>query len=188
MQKVNWDEVQEAQEFDNPTPGAYIAKICQVQDVEEKEYIKIAWDFAEGEYMGNNRDTYKRAGFWPIVLIRSYKPKTLPFFKAFKTAVEESNPGYRFDEAMLDGLRGKRFGVVLGEEEYRKNDGSTGTRLYVAAARSVQAIRDGDFTVPAKKLLAAPTTAQRFAAPKSGTQGFGGFTMMDEDDGDQLPF
>ena len=138
--------------------------------------------------MGNNRDTYKRAGFWPIVLIRSYKPKALPFFKAFKTAVEESNPGYRFDEAMLDGLRGKRFGVVLGEEEYQKNDGSTGTRLYVVAARSVQAIRDGDFTVPAKKLLAAPTTAQRFAAPESGTQGFGGFTMMDEDDGDQLPF
>ena len=53
---------------------------------------------------------------------------------------------------------------------------------------AAQAIRDGDFTVPAKKLLAAPTTAQRFAAPESGTQGFGGFTMMDEDDGDQLPF
>lgn len=188
MRKVNWDEIQEAQEFDNPKPGAYIAQICQVQDVEEKEYIRVAWDFAEGEYMDNNRETYARAGFWPIVLIRSYKQKALPFFKAFKTAVEESNPGYRFDETMLKGLRGKRFGVVLGEEEYRKNDGSTGTRLYVDATRSVQAIRDGDFKVPAKKLLAAPSVAQSFAAPTGGTQGFGGFTMMDDDDGDTMPF
>lgn len=92
-------------------------------------------------------------------------------------------------ETLQDGtLKAKTIGKMLDEEEYQKNDGSTGTRLYVVAARSVQAIRDGDFTVPAKKLLAAPTTAQRFAAPESGTQGFGGFTMMDEDDGDQLPF
>lgn len=90
-------------------------------------------------------------------------------------------PRYR----VLDGVYRS---VEVGMRDYQKNDGSTGTRLYVVAARSVQAIRDGDFTVPAKKLLAAPTTAQRFAAPESGTQGFGGFTMMDEDDGDQLPF
>lgn len=186
MQKVNWDEIQDAQEFDNPAPGAYIAKICQVQDVEEKEYIKIAWDFAEGEYMDSNRETYARAGFWPTVLMRSYKPKALPFFKAFKTSVEESNPGYRFDESHLEMLKGKKFGVVLGEEEYRKNDGSTGTRLYVASARSVQAIRDGDFKVPAKKLLSSPASPQSYAAPTGTTQGFGGFSVLDDDS--ELPF
>ena len=35
MNKINWDEVQEASEFDNPKPGAYIATICRVEDVEE---------------------------------------------------------------------------------------------------------------------------------------------------------
>ena len=29
MNKINWDEVQEASEFDNPKPGAYIATICR---------------------------------------------------------------------------------------------------------------------------------------------------------------
>ena len=186
MKKVNWDEIQDAQEFDNPAPGAYIAKICQVQDVEEKEYIKIAWDFAEGEYMDSNRETYARAGFWPTVLMRSYKPKALPFFKAFKTAVEESNPGYRFDESRLEMLEGKKFGIVLAEEEYQKNDGSTGTRLYVVSARSVQAIRDGDFKIPAKKLLSAPATSQSYATPTSNAQGFGGFSEIDTDE--DLPF
>ena len=97
MNKINWDEVQEASEFDNPKPGAYIATICRVEDVEEKEYLLIEWDFAEGTYKGNNNDTFARAGFWPIQLRRSYKPSALGFFKSFKTALEDSNPGYRFD-------------------------------------------------------------------------------------------
>ena len=79
MNKINWDEVQEASEFDNPKPGAYIATICRVEDVEEKEYLLIEWDFAEGAYKDNNRDTFARAGFWPIQLRRSYKPSAWAF-------------------------------------------------------------------------------------------------------------
>ena len=30
MRQFNWDEIQEMDEFDNPTPGAYVAKICNV--------------------------------------------------------------------------------------------------------------------------------------------------------------
>lgn len=154
MNKINWDEVQEASEFDNPKPGAYIATICRVEDVEEKEYLLIEWDFAEGAYKDNNRDTFARAGFWPIQLRRSYKPSALGFFKSFKTALEDSNPGYRFDEFDLRDMVGRRFGVVLGEEEYTKNTGEVKARLYVYQTRSIQAIQKGDFKVPELKRLA----------------------------------
>ena len=118
MNKINWDEVQEASEFDNPKPGAYIATICRVEDVEEKEYLLIEWDFAEGTYKGNNNDTFARAGFWPIQLRRSYKPSALGFFKSFKTALEDSNPGYRFDEFNLrDMVHKPRFMLVKNVSE-----------------------------------------------------------------------
>ena len=154
MNKINWDEIKEATEFDNPEPGAYIAVICRVEDVADKEYLLIVGDFAEGTYKDNNRETFERAGFWPIQLRRSYKLKALGFFKSFKTALEESNPGYRFDEFNLRDMVGRRFGAVLGEEEYINNSGEVKTRLYVAQTRSIQAIQKGDFKVPELKRLA----------------------------------
>lgn len=185
MRDVNWDTIQEAGTFDNPVPGAYIAVIRSVEDREDKEYLEIRWDFAEGAYKGANGETFDRAGFWPTVLIRSYKEKALGFFKAFKTSVEESNLGYIFSTRNVQGLVGKYMGVVLGEEEYRKNNGDVGKRLYVAQVRSVQAIQAGDFRVPELKRLASPTPPSTTYPPYPSYRG--GFADMDDDDGD-LPF
>lgn len=149
MTKHNWDEIEEKDGFDNPKPGAYIAMITRVDDVEEKEYLRIEWDFAEGEYKGNNQETYDRAAFWPMVLYRSYKESALGFFKSFKTALENSNRGYAFDEDHLQDMVGRFVGVVLGEEGYINNNGDHKKRLYVAQTRSVEAIQKGEYTVPA---------------------------------------
>ena len=179
----DWDAIQEASEYENPVPGAYIAVIRGVEDVEEKEYLSIRWDFAEGAYKGSNQETFDRAGFWPTVLIRSYKDTALRFFKSFKTSVEMSNKGYIFNDRNVQGLVGKYLGVVLGEEEYRKNNGDTGTRLYVAQVLSCTAIQDGDFKVPERKRLAgqAPCAVQ-LARPV-----YVGFLGDDDDDG-EIPF
>ena len=191
MRNVDWDAVQENDgTFDNPVPGGYVAKICRVEDVEDREYLLIEWDFSEGAFKGFNEDTFSRAGFWPTRLFRSYKPKALGFFKAFKTALEESNPGYHFREDELNALVGKRFGVVLAEEEYIKSNGARATRLYVAQTRSLRAIKEGDYTVPDKKLLPSDQRDTHRATdpvPVSAT-GFdeGGFAEV-EDDG-ELPF
>ena len=176
----NWDNIQEAGSYDNPAPGAYLARMTRVEDREDKEYLRIEWDFAEGAYQGANRETYDRAGFWPTVLIRSYKEKALPFFKGFKTAVEQSNPGYTFDDRSPDGLVGRIVGVVLGEEAYVKSNGAPGRRLYVAETRSLDAIRRGDFTVPPFKPLSSGGSGQ---APAQGPA----FQPMEDDDG-ELPF
>lgn len=174
MRKIDWNNVAEATDFPTPAPGGYLALITNVSDVEEKEYLRIEWDFAEGEFKGANRDTFHRAAFWPYPLIRSYKPTALGFFKRFKTALEKSNRGYTFDESNLDAMRQKVIGVILAQEEYRAKDGSIKTRLYVADTRSVEEIRAGKFTVPdLKKLPALP----------SGSSGGSVFTPIDNDSG-----
>lgn len=178
----NWDDIQEAGEYELPEPGAYIAVIRSVEDVEEKEYLCIRWDFAEGRYKGANQETFERAGFWPTALIRSYKAKALGFFKAFKTSVEMSNTGYIFSTKSVNGLVGKYIGVVLGEEEYRKNNGEIGTRLYVAQVRPIRAIQDGHFKVPEKKKLDdAPW-------PAGKPDGVGFTSIGDDEDDGELPF
>lgn len=153
MRNVNWDTVNEATEFKRPGPGGYIVRIKAVEDVEEKEYLKIEYDIADGEFKGYYQDLYKSRGFWGGSFIRSYKEKALPFFKAFKTSVEVSNPGFVFKNDPLT-LVGKFLGIVLGEEEYESNSGEIKKRLYVAQCRSGQTIRDGDFEVPELKRLA----------------------------------
>lgn len=195
MRRINWDEVKEADEFDNPTPGAYIAVICSVEDNDEKEYLKIEWDYSEGAYKGANAETFQRAGFWPTTLYRSYKPTAEGFFKTFKTALENSNPGYHFDEFNLRDMVGRRVGVVLGEEEYTKNTGEVKTRLYVYQTRSIQAIQKGDFKVPELKRLAenrkpSPAFGGGSAlapAPTSGYPPTGQFGELADGDG-KLPF
>lgn len=177
MRNVNWDGVSEAQEFKRPGPGGYIIKIVSVEDVEDKEYLKIEYDIADGEFKGYYKDLYKSRGFWGGSFIRSYKERALPFFKAFKTSVEVSNKGFEFKNDP-QSLVGKFLGVVLGEEEYEGNDGSVKKRLYVAQTRSGQSIRNNEFEVPALKKL----------APKPGSIADGGDFMQLADDDGELPF
>ncbi|MCD8160935.1 MAG: hypothetical protein LUE61_07125 [Clostridiales bacterium] len=170
MIDVNWDTIQENDgTFNNPEPGGYIAVISDYEDNEQKQYLKIFWDFAEGEFQGYNQETFDRAGFWPTALFRSYKPKALGFFKSFKACLEASNRGYRFDTRNLDAIIGKKFGVVLGEEQYLSNSGEPKNRLYVAQTRSIQAIREKDYKAPPfKPLKAAPVQQSAYPAPDYG--------------------
>lgn len=182
MNNVNWDEVQD--EIRKPVPGGYAAKITNVKDEVEKEYLLIEWEFAEGEFKGANREVFDTFGFWPMSFFCSYKPKALRFFKGFKTAVECSNRGYVFNNDP-QSLVGKYFGVVLGEEEYISKKGELKTRLYVAEKRSGKAIRDGDYTVPGLKKL-VPGTAPR-NSPGTNYPPVQDYSELEGDDG-ELPF
>lgn len=178
MKNVNWDTVQD--EVRRPAPGGYAVKITRVEDMEDKEYLRIEWEFADGEFKGANKETFTAFGFWPYSFVRSYTDKALRFFKGFKTAVENSNPGFVFTNDP-QSLVGKFIGVVLAEEEYVSKTGEVKTRLYVAEQRSGKAIREGDFKVPELKKL-DPSKLQNSNAYTAPT-----LTPIDEDDGD-LPF
>lgn len=190
MRKIDWNSIPDQQDFQRPVPGGYIAVICSVDENEPREFLEIWWDFAEGPFKGANRGTFDRSNgkWWPTKLFRSYKDSSLSMFKAFKTAVEKSNPGYTFEEERVSQLVHKKFGVVLGEEEYQKKDGSIGKRLYVAQTHSIQAIEDGDYKVPPLKTLAsAPSTGWGAPLPPPPPPAYRNWTQQSEEDG-ELPF
>lgn len=192
----NWDAIPDAVEYERPVPGGYIGVICDYLDVEtpnrngKSQFLQLFWDFAEGPLQGSNNECSLRMNFWPSYgkFVRSYKESALSQFKAFKTCLELSNPRYVFNTRNLDGMKGRLIGVVLGEEEYEKNDGTVGTRLYVKQVRTVQAIRDGDFKVPdLKKLKQNPRLppAQSYGQQPGFSYGGGFAPLPDESD---IPF
>lgn len=182
MKNVNWNDVQD--DVRRPEPGGYAARITKVTDVVEKEYLLIEWDFADGPMKGANKEVFDAFGYWPMAFVQSYKDSALRFFKGFKTAVEQSSPGFVFDCANPQGLVGKFLGVVLGEEEYYSTRYSeVRKRLVVADKRSGKAIREGDYKVPElKKLdLSKIPAGGIYSAPAQD------FAALDDDDAN-LPF
>lgn len=155
MKNVDWNVVEEATEFERLVPGGYVAVITDVEDVEEKEYLKIYYDIAEDKFKDYFKQLCESKNFWGGHFIRSYKETALSFFKGFLTAIEASNRGFvanTFD-GNISSLRGKRIGLVLSEEEYKSNDGKIKTRLYVSATRAADKIRQGEYKVNDLKKL-----------------------------------
>ena len=67
-------------------------------------------------------------------------------FKRFCTAVSRSNGNFVFDGNTVNSdestLKGKKIGLLLGEEEYYGNDGEKKTRLYVVREFSIDKLKD----------------------------------------------
>lgn len=132
-------------------PGGYIVKITFAQDVPQKEYLRVEWDYTEGDLAGAHRECYDNHGFWPAPLFRSYKEKAAGMFKAFIESVERSNEGFEWKWNESD-LVGKWVGVVTREEEYTSNSGELKTRIIVDRVLPAVDILNGNFTVlPTKR-------------------------------------
>ena len=165
MKKIDLKNVQEFTKFKNPV-GGFICEIKSVEDVPEKEYLRIGYDIAEAlndaqkEFVGMYEKRKKERDFDYPTTVVSYKENSLPFFKGFITALENSNRGYKWDNDETKFV-GKLIGFVIGEEEYEGKDKNgvpkVKVRTYVAERHSVDAIKEGDFDVPEfKKLTKAP--------------------------------
>lgn len=182
MRKIDWDAVQDAPA--RPGPGGYVCIIRDCIDEEEKEYLRVYFDFAEGDFKGTCQKANEAYGNWPAygTFIRSYKQSALSYFKGFKTSLEMTNKNYKFDENNLAAMRGKGIGIVLGEELYTKNDGTDGKRLYVAEVRTADAIRKGDFKVPELR------TAKNYTAKAASSTAANDKFQNVADDESELPF
>lgn len=162
---TEWDATEAkgfGDDYKRLVPGGYVAKITAAEEVEEKEYFRFEFDITEGEYKGYGAACMERNGFTPLKLIRSYKGKALGMFKGFVTCMEQSNPGKFTWDWTAGCFVGKSVGVVLREEEYRKNDGTVGTRLGVSKTVTPDDIRKGNFRVPDKKKLPEEQAAPAF--------------------------
>ena len=132
-------------------PGGYIVKITFAKDEPQKEYLRIEWDYTDGDLAGAHRECYDNYGFWPAPLFRSYKEKAAGMFKAFIESVEKSNEGFEWNWNERD-LVGKWVGVVTREEEYMSNSGELKTRIIVDRVLPAVDILNGNFTVlPTKR-------------------------------------
>ena len=135
--------------YDLPA-GGYVCRILKVTDTPDRNYLVVEFDITEGQYKNYGTDTLERAGFNPCHFIRSYSERAVGFFKGFIKAIEESNPGYKWDWNE-QGLVGKMIGLTIGVEHYTKRDGKHGTRPYVDRNTTTLAIREGRFKVPEPK-------------------------------------
>ena len=161
MKKIDLKNVQEFTKFKNPV-GGFICEIKTVEDVPEKEYLRIGYDIAEAlndeqkEFVGMYEKRKKERDFDYPTTVVSYKENSLPFFKGFITALENSNKGYEWDNDETKFV-GKLIGFVIGEEEYEGKDKNGApkvkVRTYVAERHSIDAIKEGDFDVPEFKKL-----------------------------------
>ena len=147
-----WDLINEAGEFKKLPAGIYGVKITGVKDVAENQYFEITCDIVKGEY-ANYFSTLVANGLQDTSkTIRSYKEKALPFFKAFITAVEKTNPGYKWDWDEKK-LVGKNVMAVFGEEEYLDKNGEVKVGTHLVEFRSLEAYQQGKIQVPELKKL-----------------------------------
>ncbi len=148
----NYDKINEAGEFVRLPAGIYGVRITKVVDNPANEYLEVYCDIIKGEY-ANYFKSLTDAGLTDTSkTFRSYKPNALPFFKAFITAVEKTNPGYHWDWDETK-LVGKNVMAVFGEEEYEANDGTIKVATRCVEFRSLDAFKEGKIKVPELKRL-----------------------------------
>lgn len=169
-------------EYERIPAGGYVATIKKVDDVPDKQYLKIYFDISEGDYSGWFATQYRADTrdnkTWKGNFIRSYKTSALGFFKGFLTVVDRAN-NTAFSAKVETGfdekeLVGRQIGVVLCYEE-REYDGKIIQVMRVERVKEPDKIRDGDYTVPELKKLETSVAA---AAPVDYTN----FASVSDDD------
>lgn len=204
MPKIDNKAYQEATvsngEYSRMGAGGYIVRVQAVRTrgidqrigsvdyINDKQYVKLIYDIAEGEHAGRFSDEYFADESKDYAHCFYLSWKNLGAFKGAIQALDESNnPGFdakaAFDADQWGLFIGKMFGIVVGEEEYIGNDGGVKTRLTLPRIKSVQDIRDGKYRVPALKKLDG-------AAAQSSTNYSGGgqSEQVPADLYDDIPF
>ena len=163
MKRLMLENVKEFTPFEKVEAGGYICGIYAVEDVPEKEYLKISYDIVEGDKKGFYSKLKKEKGWELPRMIASYKESALPFFKGTITSIEKSNKGFKFDNDETK-LVGKKVGLVLYERERINNKGKKVVELAVDKAHSIDAIKSGDFEIPERETV-ADVVEQKSSSP-----------------------
>lgn len=162
MKFIDWDAVEEnnGSSFDRPPVGGYVITIVEAVEYEDKEYYKLSYDYAEGEWEGYRMALHQTHGWKLPSFICSYKDSAQSFFKKFMVTLSECNPRFDWHAWVKAGtkpeaLNGLKLGVVIGEEEYQwpVGEGPVKTRQNVTDILPIADIKAEKFKVPPLKKL-----------------------------------
>ena len=106
--------------------------------------------FFQKQYDNNTLSERK----WPTggVKYMSLKDEQLGFLKGFITALEKSNPNFKFNtKGTWEQLKGLKIAGQFGLEEYEKQDGVIGTATKLVQFRSLDKLNE--IKIPKVKLL-----------------------------------
>lgn len=182
---AGYDEAQSFGEFETLPAGGYkclIKKVVCEKSQNGKEYLKIGFDIAEGQYKdfyqrkfeNDTREDKKWSGIW-VLFTEGYNPGTTnPKFKGLITSVEASNPNFKFnfDEQTLVN---KKVGIVFREEDFEGFDGQVHTSVKPFFAVSYDKAEEAK--IPNKKELSDDVLDKIFEAQAEASA-----------DNDDLPF
>ena len=124
-----------AEEYTSPISTNTSLRVCV--DIsgndEQKGYFKKQYDSQSGDKK------------WPTGGIRylSLKDDQLSYLKGFITAVENSNPGFKFDiNGDWSQLKAKKLAGVFGLEEYQDQEGKTKVATKLTQFRSIDKLNE----------------------------------------------
>lgn len=154
-------EVKEYEDFKVLTLGGHkvvIKEAIEYTGMTGNKSLKVSVDIASGEFKDFFQEQYDRntnpERKWSNGAVKYISLKDTEIchqmFKGFITAIENSNPGYKWDWNEK-GLIGKKLAGVFGWEEYQANDGLIKTATKLTRFRSLDKLKD--IKVPKVKML-----------------------------------
>lgn len=160
-----YDETNVNEEFERLSLGGHKGVIVKAEEYTSeisgktslKVYVDTAKDDEQPEYFKKQYENDTRENKkYPNGAIK-YVPlgeneNQVRMLKSFITSVENSNNGYTFDwDKEVDQLKGKKIGLVFGNEEYLDNEGHTKLSTKLTQFRSIDKI--SDISIPKVKKL-----------------------------------
>lgn len=160
-----YDEININEEFEKLELGGHKGIIIKAEEYTSdfsgkkslKVYVDTASDDKQPEYFKKQYENDTRIDRkYPNGAIK-YVPlgeeeNQIKMLKSFLTCVENSNTNYTYDwNKEVDQLKGKKIGLVFGQEEYTSQDGTTKLATKLNQFRSIDKV--DNVKIPKVKML-----------------------------------
>lgn len=158
---TNVTEQQQGKPISSLPVGAYECLIMSVEDNPQRQSLKLGVEIASGDFKGYYT---KSAGDRDVrygVMFVNYgedQYNSIGKFKGFVSALEHSNPPFKWDGSNEFAFIQKRIGIVFGERE-REYNGNIYTNVEPRYPISLERLRIGDYSIPKKRTVSASAPA-----------------------------
>lgn len=182
MEKINnWNEVEAKgmEDFKALPIGAYecIIKEAGVHKNEQsgKKTFRVAVDIASGEFKNYYQQRYDSNTSmdkkWDNNAVRylAFEGDNVAYFKGFITAVENSNPGYKWNWEE-ETLVNKKIGGIFLYEEYENQEGKRNVKVRLNKFRSLDKLKDAFVSDSVKMLDGSYLSIVDYKATRDASQ------------------